>query len=193
MKRGDAKPETLGDEPTCEGIVLRDPAFQVRARILDHRTPVLAFSLELKFDLNVRRERLVTLGLTPGPWLSDLKRRIAAGERETTIALPNGTTQPAGAIADDILIVRPGPKLVYATDLADSVQNRTRLQALAERAHTLFCEASFCEADAEQGIRTGHLTTRACGEIATAARVQRLIPFHFSRRYQDQPARIYAE
>jgi ribonuclease BN (tRNA processing enzyme) len=193
MKAGDAKPEILADELTCEGIVLRDPAFQVRATTLDHRTPVLAFSFELKFDMNVRRERLVAIGLTPGPWLSDLKTRIASGEREATIVLPSGATRTAGDIADEILIVRPGSKLVYATDLADTIQNRTRLQALAERAHTFFCEAPFCEADSEQSMRTGHLTTTACGEIATAASVQRLIPFHFSRRYQHEPARVYAE
>jgi len=68
-----------------------------------------------------------------------------------------------------------------------------RLESLAKDAHTFFCEAPFCEAYSAQSLRTGHLTTRACGEIATAARVERLIPFHFSRRYQDEPARVYAE
>jgi hypothetical protein len=34
---------------------------------------------------------------------------------------------------------------------------------------------------------------RACGEIANAADVQRLMPFHFSRRYEDTPQRVYAE
>lgn len=38
-------------------------------------------------------------------------------------------------------------------------------------------------------VRTGHLTARACGEIATAAGVERLIPFHFSRRYESDPYR----
>jgi ribonuclease Z len=73
---------------------------------LDHRTPVLAFALELRFDLDVRRERLAALGLTPGPWLSDLKARIAAGERETTIVLPNGSIPTVCHLADKILIVR---------------------------------------------------------------------------------------
>lgn len=41
--------------------------------------------------------------------------------------------------------------------------------------------------------RTGHLTARACGEIAVAADVAALLPFHFSRRYQTEPERVYAE
>jgi ribonuclease BN (tRNA processing enzyme) len=193
IQAGKAKPEILGDEPASGGILLRDPAFQVRATTLDHGTPVLAFALQMTFDLNVRKDRLAELGLTPGPWLSDLKAYVASGEREATIALPNGTAQTAGHVADEVLILRPGPKLAYATDLADTLQNRTRLQKLAEGAHTFFCEAPFCEADTEQSARTGHLTAGACGEIATAAHVERLVPFHFSRRYQDEPERVYTE
>jgi ribonuclease BN (tRNA processing enzyme) len=99
----------------------------------------------------------------------------------------------AGTLANELVLIRPGQKLAYATDLADTAQNRTCLETLAHHAHTFFCEAPFCQADAEQAARTGHLTARACGEIATAAAVERLVPFHFSRRYQDEPDRVYAE
>jgi ribonuclease BN (tRNA processing enzyme) len=147
----------------------------------------------MKFDLMVRRERLAALGWRPGPWLSDVKSHIASGDHDTLVVLPDGTTRTAGRISNEILILRPGPKLAYATDLADTAQNRVRLQALAAGAHTFFCEAHFCETDTAQSVRTGHLTTKACGEIAAAAHVERLIPFHFSRRYEDDPSRIYAE
>jgi ribonuclease BN (tRNA processing enzyme) len=193
IEAGESKPEILGEECAPEGILLHDAAFKVRATTLDHRTPVLAFALEMKFDLNVRKDRLASLGLAPGTWLSLLKECIASGKRDTEIELSNGATQTAGQIADEVLILRPGPKLAYATDLADTPQNRMRLQTLADGAHTFFCEAPFCEVNAEQSARTGHLTTRACGEIATAAHVERLIPFHFSRRYQSEAERIYAE
>ncbi len=80
-----------------------------------------------------------------------------------------------------------------ATDLADTRENRARLVGLARGAHTLFCEAGFLTEDAAQAARTGHLTARACGEIAEAAEVGQLVPFHFSRRYEREPQRIYAE
>jgi ribonuclease BN (tRNA processing enzyme) len=64
---------------------------------------------------------------------------------------------------------------------------------LVHNAHTLFCEATFREADADHAERTAHLTTRACAEIAEAAGVARLVPFHFSRRYEKDPAAVYAE
>lgn len=87
----------------------------------------------------------------------------------------------------------PGKKLVYATDLADSLANRQGLVKLAQSAHTFFCEAAFSAMDAEQAARHGHLTTQACGEIAEAARVARLVPFHFSRRYANNPQQLYEE
>ena len=83
--------------------------------------------------------------------------------------------------------------MVYATDLADTKANRTALSALAHKADIFFCEASFLETDIEQARRTGHLTARTCGEIATCADVKQLVPFHFSRRYETKPEAVYLE
>ena len=82
---------------------------------------------------------------------------------------------------------------VGAPDFSDIEDNRRRLVALARNAHTLFCESTFLEADKEHAERTGHLTTRACAGIAVEAVVTRLVPFHFSRRYEEDPSRIYEE
>ena len=185
--------EPMDEAPAPEGIVLDDFGFCVRATTLDHGTPVLAFAFEPAQQINIRKERLVARGLSVGPWLSLLKQRILAGDRESTIALPDGTEQASGKLADDLTLIKPGEKLVYATDLADTPGNRERLITLARCAHTFFCEATFSEADAEQARRTGHLTARASGEIATAADVQRFIPFHFSRRYEKAPEILYRE
>jgi ribonuclease BN (tRNA processing enzyme) len=173
--------------------LLAEPALRVRAAVLDHRTPVLAFALEPSLDVKVRKERLAALRWAPGPWLTVLKSKVLEGELDATIELPNHSRERVGLLADELLIVRPGDKLVYATDLADTAENRALLGNLAHGAHTLFCEAMFCEAEAEQAARTGHLTARACGEIAAAAGVERLVPFHFSRRYGADPAKVYRE
>lgn len=92
------------------------------------------------------------------------------------------------ALANGLAVVAPGQKLAYATDLADTRENRERLIALARGAHTFFCEASFVERDCAQAARTGHLTARACGEIATAANVTRLIPFHSLGATKQNPS-----
>lgn len=184
----------LPDEVELEqGVVLQEPGFRVRAQQLDHYTPVLAYAFEPAKEINIRKDRLKARGLEPGPWLAELKQHLLAENETAMVELPDGSEASVAALAADLVLITPAKKLVYATDLADSPDNRRRLQALARYAHTFFCEACFAEADAEQAVRTGHLTARACGEIAMAAEVARLVPFHFSRRYADKPQQIYDE
>jgi ribonuclease BN (tRNA processing enzyme) len=193
LQVGQAGVEPLLQAETKEGLLLDDPDFRVCATTLDHGIPVLAFAVESPRSVKVRKEPLDVMGLPVGPWLGNLKACVARGDGGTLVELPDGRREPAAVLAEQLLLIRPGEKLVYATDLADSPDNRTRLTRLAQGAQTFFCEAVFAQEDATQARTTRHLTARACGEIATAAGVQRLIPFHFSRRYQDEPGRIYAE
>jgi ribonuclease BN (tRNA processing enzyme) len=175
------------------GVILQDPDFRIRAQLLDHHTPVLAYAFEPTKEINIRKDYLQAHNLKPGPWLTQLKKHLLAENDKAIITLPDGTMTSVTVIATDLVLIKPGKKLVYATDFADTVDNRLRLQALARYAHTLFCEACFMEADANQATQTGHLTTRACGEIATAAEVARLVPFHFSQRYADKLQQVYDE
>ncbi len=182
-----------GDRPIADGRIAIDPAFSVRAIALDHGIPVLAFVFDTAPAIHIRPERLAELGLPEGPWIGELKRRLLAGEEDASVRLPDGRSVLAGGVAPDLAERRPARRLVYATDLADTPSNRERLVAFAAGADVLICEAAFIGADAAQAERTGHLTARACGEIAAAAGVARLIPFHFSRRYETDPDPVYDE
>jgi ribonuclease BN (tRNA processing enzyme) len=160
---------------------------------LDHLTPVLAYAYEPDSEIHVRKDRLAARGLVSGPWLATLKQKLLAGDEAATIALPDGSEAEVAALATELLLSIAGKRLVYATDLADTRDNRARLVQLAQHAHTLFCEATFTEADVEHARSNGHLTARACGEIAETAGVARLVPFHISRRYLDKPEQVYDE
>ncbi|MBI5556388.1 MAG: hypothetical protein HY885_01975 [Deltaproteobacteria bacterium] len=176
------------------GLLLDDAECRVRAVTLAHGAiPVLAYGLELPPKLNVIKERLGEACPAGGPWLGELKKRLAAGDRQALIRLPDGSQTPAGQLADELLQITPASKLVYATDLSDTAANRDKLLGLAKGAHTLFCEAGFLEVDRKYGELSGHLTARACGEIGQAARAELLVPFHFSRRYEDDPRQVFAE
>lgn len=185
--------EPLGEQVARDGVLLAEPGFRVRAAILEHGTPVLAFAFEPAPQVNMRKDRLRARGLRPGPWLAQLKRHVLAGEEEAPLELPDGRRESTRALAADLVLITPGKRLVYATDFSDIEANRQRLIDLARGAHTLFCEATFLECDAQRAQRNAHLTTRACGEIAAAAGVARLVPFHFSRRYERDPLRPYEE
>lgn len=183
----------LAPLPAPGGLLRREAGFRLRAVELDHHTPVLAFAFEPDRELHVRKDRLEARGLPPGPWLGTLKAAVLAERPEYLVRLPDGTHALAGDLARELLLVQPGKRLVYATDLADTPGNRERLIAFAHGAHTFFCESPFREAEQENARRNGHLTTRACAEIARAAGVGRLVPFHFSRRHQSDPDALYEE
>jgi len=189
------RPETveLPEIRLTGGLLVDDPLFSVRTIGLDHHTPVQAYAFESKAKLNVDNSVLKSLGLNAGPWLNELKRLIRSGDREAMLRLPDNSLREAGEIGASLLTVTPGEKLVYATDLADTAANRAALTALAHKADVFFCESAFLESDSEQALRTGHLTARACGEIATAADAKQLVPFHFSRRYETRPEAVYRE
>jgi ribonuclease Z len=189
--RAGCVPVALSASP--RGELINDDVMRVDAVLLDHKTPVLAFSFNTNITLKVRKERLLNMGLRPGPWLTRLKDAVARDSRDVGIVLPNGKEVSARVLANELLLELPGEKLVYATDFADTPENRHAVIALAAGAHTFFCEAPFRERDLDQAQRTGHLTTTACGEIASAAGVARLIPFHFSRRYEADPLALYTE
>ncbi len=193
LQAGDKGCRPLGEALAADGTLLEEAEFRVRAVTLDHHTPVLAFAFEPARQINVRKERLRARGLAPGPWLGELKRRLLAGDGQALIQLPDGSEAAAGELGAELTLVVPGKRLVYATDFADTPRNRQQLEELARHAHTLFCEASFLEADAALAVRSGHLTARACGEIAAAAAVARLVPFHFSRRYGEDMRPLYEE
>ncbi|MBA2780339.1 MBL fold metallo-hydrolase [Billgrantia kenyensis] len=175
------------------GEIHAETDFRVRAVTLDHGTPVLAFSFEPDTQLKVRKEQLEAHRWTPGPWLGELKQRVLEGDDAAEITLPGGSRQTAAELAGELLFSQPGRRLVYATDFGDTPENRERLLSLAHGAEVLFCEASFREDQTEQARRTGHLTARACGEIAAAAGVGQLVPFHFSRRHVEDVGELYAE
>ncbi|MDD5410321.1 MAG: Clp1/GlmU family protein [Methylobacter sp.] len=177
----------------ADGLIVDDPLFCVRTITLDHGTPVQAYAFESKIKLSVDENALKTLALDAGPWLNQLKQFVSAGDNKAMIRLPDNSSREAGELGARLLTVTPGEKLVYATDLADTEANRTALTALAHKADFFFCEAAFLETDIEQARRTGHLTARACGEIATGADVKQLVPFHFSRRYETEPEAVYLE
>ncbi|MDX1756091.1 MAG: Clp1/GlmU family protein [Marinobacter sp.] len=185
--------DTLATVPVADGVVLREPGFQVRATELDHGIPVLAYAYEPRCQINVRKDKLQELGLAPGPWLQDLKQAYLASDWQHRIALNDGSAPTVDELSQALLLTEPGEKLTYATDFGDSPDNVARLSQLAQEAHTLFCESSFLCADREQATRTHHLTTEACARIANQAQVNQLVAFHFSHRYEKKRDQVYRE
>jgi ribonuclease Z len=181
--------EPLGARSLPGRVIHSEPTFLVSAAVLEHCIPCLAFALLEKAHVNVWKNRLAERGLPVGPWLRELKRAIIEGRPDDhMIKLPQSEQHLVGAMAlaalRDVVTVTPGQKIGYVTDAADTPANRRAIIDLVRGADLLFIEAPFAEADASIAAGRAHLTTRAAGEIAHAAGVRRVEPFHFSPRYQ---------
>jgi ribonuclease BN (tRNA processing enzyme) len=183
--------EATGVEP-CDGALIDEPRFRVEATILDHGTDSLAFRFEETQHFDVRSDRLEP-PFDPGPWLGELKRLAAMGADQDVLTMRDRSTHNVGELRSHLLLERPGQALVYASDLADTADNRRRLTELARDVDLLICEAYFAERDRDKAERSKHLTTTACAEIAADAGVGKLLPFHFSARYGHEPRLIYDE
>lgn len=188
------QPELIEQRSVEQGLLMEDNGFRIRGILLDHMgTEVVAYAFEPDKQINVRKDRLQAKGWTPGPWLTELKQQVLNNNLDALIQLPQGGTSDVATLAQELLFIQPGKKLVYATDFADTEENRQRLIPFARYAHTFFCESSFLQQEAEHALSNGHLTTQSCADIARQASVTRLIPFHFSRRYQAHPQQLYEE
>jgi ribonuclease Z len=190
--------EPLARSPLPGGVIHSEPTFRVKTTVLEHRTPCLAFALEEAAHVNIWKNRLAERGLPVGPWLRELKRAVVENRPDDhLIEVP----QAEGALAQPkplaalryVLTVTRGQKIGYVTDAADTPANRKAIVDLVRGADLLYIEAPFAEADAALAAERAHLTTRAAGEIARAAGVRRVEPFHFSPRYKGEEERMLAE
>ena len=188
------EPRPRAPPALSEGMVLDEEAFRIRAAVLDHGIPCLAFALEEKSRINVHREGLDALGLPVGPWLNEAKRAVRLGKPDDTpIFVAAGRSVPLGLLKGQALHVAPGQKIAYVVDAAYHPANVERIVALADRADQLFIETAFLDADAALAAERRHLTAAQAGAIARAVGADRVTPLHFSPRYLDREADLRRE
>lgn len=161
--------------------------------LLEHHGPCLGFAVAEPLHANVWKSLLDERGLETGSWLQELKAAVLANDDDARcIRVAPGDDRPFAELRDLVTVSR-GQKIVYVTDVADTASNRKSIARLAAGADLLFLEARFAAEDMDQARERAHLTTRACGEIARAAAVRRVEPFHFSPRYEGRQDELGAQ
>jgi ribonuclease Z len=186
------------DQRPFDGTLHAHRAYTMHADLFDHGVPVVGVALRETEHLSVNKDRLLRLGLEPGPWLSQLKnavRRCESGERRIDVPTSSGDLrrEPIERLAAEILIRTAGQKIGYLTDLGYTEQNLQRAIALVGGVDLLVCEAAFLDAERQRAAERGHLTARQAGELAKACRVARLAPFHFSPRHSGRERELVEE
>lgn len=193
-------PEPLG-ERVFDGIAHQEAKWRVRAAILNHKIPCLAFAIEEDTHLNVRKDEMDRLGIPAGRWLNELKdlvRRDAADDHQLEVSwklqgIEQRRSLRLGDLRRDLLVETPGQRIAYVVDTLFSVDNAHKIAELAREADIFYCESLFLDSDRDEAIKRYHLTARQAGTLARMARVKRLEVFHFSPRYDQRADEIYAQ
>ena len=195
------RPEPLGARQASGGVLLDEPAFRVKAALLDHGIPCLGLAVEEKSHVNVWKNRLTERGLPVGAWLKDLKDAvIREAPDETPVRAwwrdSSGDHErvfPLGVLKAEVLRLVPGEKIGYVTDVAFHEENCRRIVDLAAGATRLFIECAFLDEDAPLAAARSHLTARQAGQLARMCSAEFVTPFHFSPRYEGRGAELRAE
>ena len=181
------------------GRLHAEPAFDVKAAILQHSIPCLGLALAERFHVNILKTGLDQLGLRPGPWLGRFKNALYAGTRsggEFEIESEGRAPRrrfPLGELQAKIARVTPGQKITYISDVGDTPANREAILRLARDSDLMFIEAAFLHHERERATTTHHLTAHQAGEIAALARARQFTVFHFSPRYEGRGDELVRE
>jgi ribonuclease Z len=161
-----------------------EPDLSIDTTVLDHKIPCLAFVAAEPNHLNVDRDALQRLGLTPGAWLNQLKTAIRAeSPPDTLVAVAPGRVMTVAALRAELIVETPGQRIAYVTDTRFSPENIARILRLARGVDLLVCEAPFLEEEHERAAARAHLTARQAGALARWAGARHLKLFHFSPRH----------
>jgi ribonuclease Z len=186
-------PEAPVVEKPFNPILLEVPGWIVTTAILDHDIPSLAFSIQEKFHVNIKKDSLKALGLEVGPWIMDFKQALFAGNDPSSIFQVIYETRPQrlisyelGWLSREIAIITTGQKITYITDAVFSKANIDKMVALAKKSDHLFVEAAFLEAHRQIAEDKYHLTAWQAGTLAAMAGVKQFTIFHYSPRYTGQ-------
>lgn len=195
------RPKVMGEVEIEDGVVLAEPDLRVRAAILDHGTPCLAFALEESERINVWRNEVEALGLSVGPWLTELKDAMRRGAPDDTPIrvrrqADDETSEevlPLGELARKVTRRQSGEKIAYVVDVRHTPENTSRIVELVRGADTLFIETAFLDEAASLAAERNHLTAGQAGSIARQAGAKHIVPFHFSPRHSDEAEQLHEQ
>ena len=177
--------------------------FEVFAATCEHRVASLAYRVNERPRFLIDKDKLAALGLMPGPWIGELKRRILQGEgldADLEVCRRDADGRPRQARVRDIRsllrrIQRPQrPAAIgYISDVGFTEANRTRLTELMQGVDLLICECTFLRDGRQRARNSHHLCTDDVNWLLRDLRPRFFLPMHLSKTYSRCSAELYRE
>lgn len=151
--------------------------------------PSIAYQLNFptywKTDIN----KILSDGLTPGPWISQLQAQDEI--KDTSIDI-NGRAYIIKDLKERYFTAHVR-SCAYLTDIGFTRDNLERLCRIFSQTYLFFCESSFRVEDAKRAREKDHLTSKQAALIAAKLGVKIFEPFHFSNIYGKNEEDTYNE
>lgn len=182
-----------------DGLIFKEPFFKIKGLVLSHQIPVISYSLEEEFHININKVVLTDMGLPVGPWLSDFKKALRehmAEDRSLDTEIRTFEINKKYYSLDElkhIASITKGQKISYVMDTSPVEENIEKIIQFVKGSDILFCEAYFLQRDIERAIERHHLTAAIAGRIAKEAGVGNLTIMHFSPKYRHSEYELYRE
>ncbi|EKD27899.1 MAG: Ribonuclease Z [uncultured bacterium] len=176
----------LSTEKYTDGEIYRNADFNVKCKILDHKTDCLAYSVIEEPRKNINPEKMEKYNFKPGKWCSHLKQENLPLDLEFDL---EGKIYSCKELYDMLVEVNTGMKVTYVTDIIMNTKNRERILELASNADKLIIESTYKESEIELANKNYHLTVNEAALVAKDANVKKLVLFHVSDRYTKNDLR----
>lgn len=171
-------------------IILEDTHYLIKAFLMDHMIDSVAYLVQEKPKLNIQVSKLKELGLTPGPWLQELKNPRVPDESDIVIGSKGYLL---GKLRSNLMTETPGDSIAYLTDFRMTESAQELLAEQLKGVMTAVCESQYRHADLHLAEKHYHTTAIQVAEIAKQAGVGKLILFHLSDRYTAEEHREILE
>jgi ribonuclease Z len=163
------KIEVVAHDISKEGVVVDEKHYRVKAVLVKHSVPCLAYRIEEKKKRRVKMSVLKNLGVPKGPLLRELQEGRTITFRGKKIKADTVTHQPEGkhlAIVLDTMMCAGAVHVAKHVDL-------------------LIIESTFKHDLKHKAKEFKHLTSVEAAMIAKKAKVKQLVLTHFSQRYKN--------
>ncbi|WP_378177017.1 peptidase [Aquimarina sp. SS2-1] len=160
--------------------IFEEKQFEVSYEVLDHKTDTIAY-LFAAYD-KVKIE--LTGDLKGGKWVRELKDAYEDVDPEKIIKIEDKTYRSKELF--HLIHNKKGKKLGVILDHAATTANHTKIKRCFTNADEVYIECFYKDEDKEFAKKNHHSYASESGKIMNLCGVQRAIPVHFSRKYEDQ-------
>lgn len=194
--------EFLEEKKRSTATIFKNRYIIADADFCDHKIPSLLYRFSEPTGFNVNRERVHELGLVPGAWLDELKKRFYDPDEKwgkIMVLKKSGGIILETQVSDSrelyrsVSIEQDCASLGYLTDIGFTEKNMEKIESLLKGVSLLFCECTYLDDNIEKARISYHLCTSDINHLIGILRPEYIMPMHLSRTYIERSEQMYSE